>query len=415
MTDLTRTLIDFSRPDNSPVPLLVDGSPFEFYSATLSIHGIEDQLASTAALSEAVQIAYLGVGLLGAVLVLLMVAGVIVGRLSLTRLILTLATVWAASMMLTGAVAWQRSESPGIAAISVMIGWIMILTGLALLLARFIPAPAAITGTALTVAAFTIDAALGGALQPGSLLNSRPIFGLRWYGFGNVTFASYATAGLILAGYVAHRLLLARRRKAAVVAVAAIGLGIVICEGWPTMGSDFGGVIALSPAVLWLVLALSGVPLTWPRLLIIGGSTVVAVGAISVLDWARGPDRRSHLGNFIQRIIDGDALDVVSRKAVAAYHSLTGPLGIGALIIGIGCWVVIFRYALPLVRQQFSTIDPVLIALIGTAILGALVNDGGGSVWLTVTAYTTVTVAWFCADYGVRRGWTIRPPSPVRR
>ena len=63
------------------------------------------------------------------------------------------------------------------------------------------------------------------------------------------------------------------------VAVAAIGLGIVICEGWPTMGSDFGGVIALSPAVLWLVLAMSGVRITWPRLLIIAGSAVVARGA----------------------------------------------------------------------------------------------------------------------------------------
>src|SRR4029453_7372356 len=150
--------------------------------------------------------------------------------------------------------------------------------------------PNIIPATALTVAAFTIDAALGGALQPGSLLNSRPIFGLRWYGFGNVTFASYATAGLILAGYVAHRFLLARRRRDAVVAVAAIGMGIVICEGWPTMGSDFGGVIALSPAVLWLVLALSGVRISWLGLLIIGGSAVVAVGLISVLDWARGPD-----------------------------------------------------------------------------------------------------------------------------
>ena len=40
-------------------------------------------------------------------------------------------------------------------------------------------------------------------MQPGSLLNSRPIFGLRWYGFGNVTFAAYATAGLLVAGYVA--------------------------------------------------------------------------------------------------------------------------------------------------------------------------------------------------------------------
>jgi hypothetical protein len=415
LTDLTRTLIDFTRSDNSAVPVAVDGSPFEFYQAALSIEGIEGQLTSSAAPSEAVQIGYLGVGLIGAVLFLIMVAGVIVGRLKITRLILTASTVWLASMMLTGSVPWQRSDSPGVTAVAVMIGWVVILTAGALLLARSVPAPAAVTGAALTVAALTVDAALGGAMQPGSLLNSRPIFGLRWYGFGNVTFSSYASAGLILAGYVAHRFLVAGRRRAAVVAVAAIGFGIVICEGWPTMGTDFGGVITLTPAVIWLILALSGVRLTWPRRVIIGGSAVVAVAVISVLDWARGPDRRSHLGNFIQRIIDGDALDVVSRKAVAAYHSLTGPLGIGALIIGIGCWVVIFRYAMPLVRQQFSTIHPVLIALLGTAILGAMVNDGGGSVWLTVTAYSTVTIAWFCADYAVRSGWTIGPASAGRR
>ena len=43
------------------------------------------------------------------------------------------------------------------------------------------------------------------------------------------------------------------------------------------MGSDFGGVIALTPAVLWLMLALSGVRMTWLRLLAIGGSAVLAV------------------------------------------------------------------------------------------------------------------------------------------
>ena len=46
---------------------------------------------------------------------------------------------------------------------------------------------------------------------------------------------------------------------------------MVICEGWPTMGADFGGVIALTPAVLWLLLRLSGVRITWPKCWLIGG------------------------------------------------------------------------------------------------------------------------------------------------
>ena len=86
------------------------------------------------------------------------------------------------------------------------------------------------------------------------------------------------------------------------------------------MGSDFGGVIALTPPLLWLLLVLSGVKITWLRLLALGGAAVVAIGLISGLDWLRGPDRRSHLGNFVQRILDGDALDVVARKAVASWR-----------------------------------------------------------------------------------------------
>ena len=94
-----------------------------------------------------------------------------------------------------------------------------------------------------------------------------------------------------------------------------LGLGVVVCEGWPSMGSDFGGVIALMPALVWLVFALSGTRVGWLKLLLVGASAVVAITAISVLDWRRGPDRRSHLGNFVQRVIDGDAIDVVARKA----------------------------------------------------------------------------------------------------
>ena len=112
------------------------------------------------------------------------------------------------------------------------------------------------------------------------------------------------------------------------------------------MGSDFGGVIALTPAVLWLMLALSGVRMTWLRLLAIGGSAVLAVALISVLDWFRGPDRRTTWA-IVQRIIDGDALDVISRKAVASADTIASIVGVGALLIGVVSWIVIFRYVVP--------------------------------------------------------------------
>jgi hypothetical protein len=248
---------------------------------------------------------------------------------------------------------------------------------------------------------------LGAVMQPGSMLNSRPIFGLRWYGFGNVTFAAYASTGLFLAGYLAHRCLATGKRAAAVATVGVIGFGMVICQGWPSMGSDFGGVMALTPAVLWLMLALSGVKITWPKLLAIVGLTVLAVGMISVLDWQRGPDRRSHLGNFVQRILDGDALDVISRKAVAAAETIASPLGIGSLLIGVLLWIVILNYVVPRVAPDFGTVRSTLVAILIVAILGTLLNDGGVSVWLTATAEVTVVMGWFFLDWAERSDWAI--------
>ena len=269
-------------------------------------------------------------------------------------------------MMLAGSVQWECSASPLLSLAPVVVlgrpgrGATPRSGGSRI--------PTAIVASGLTVAAFTADAALGGPMQPGSLLNSRPIFGLRWYGFGNATFAAYATTGLLLAGYVAHRLIAGGRRQAALAVVAAIGFGMVICEGWPSMGTDFGGVIALTPPVLWLVLVLSGIRITRLRL-IAGWRGRPRDRADLRPRLGRGPDRRSHLGNFVQRIIDGDALDVVARKAVASWATIANPWGssrsFSASPYGSwpsGSWG-------PQARDEFSTLGPVVHAVMAMGVL----------------------------------------------
>lgn len=413
LTDLTRTLVDHDRPAGSPPPSTVDGSPLAVVPAALTLPAVEEHLAAVAALSDAAPVGYLGLGACGAVLFVLLVVSLLRRRWLLPRVILTFGTVLPASMMLTGSVPWPRADHPGVALVVAVLAWSGVLTAAALLLGRRLAVPAAVVGSALAVTAFTVDAALGGPMQPGSMLNSRPLYGLRWYGFGNVTFAAYASAALLLAGFVAHRLRGAGHPRAAVVATAVIGFGVVVCEGWPTMGSDFGGVVALTPPVLWLLLVLASVRLTWPRLLVVGVSAVVAVTAISVLDWSRGPDRRSHLGNFVQRVLDGDAVDVVSRKAVASAETVLAPAGLVCLVVGVALWVLVLRWALPVLEEDVTTLRPVLLAALATAVLGTVLNDGGISVWLTVTGVVAITVAWFCVDHVQREGWPARGVAPV--
>jgi hypothetical protein len=403
LTDLTRTLIEFGGPTS---PAAVDGSPFAIYDANLTVDGIDAKISSVAALSNAAPIGYLTLGLMAAALVVIMVISALRAQFRLPKLILIPFGITPAAMVLTGALPWQYSNSPGLFVSVLVTAWLVILTALALLVGRIAQIPNIIAATALNVATFTIDAALGAVMQPGSLLNSRPIFGLRWYGFGNVTFAAYATSGLLLAGYIAHRCLATDRRAAAIAAVGTIGFGVVICEGWPSMGSDFGGVIALTPAVLWLMLALSGIRITWPKLLAIGFAAVLAVAVISVLDWLRGPDRRTHLGNFVQRIIDGDALDVISRKAVASAETIVSIMGIASLLIGIVLWIVILKYVVPRISGDFTTLRSTCHAVLIVAILGTMLNDGGISVWLTATAEITAVMGWFFFDWAQRNDWT---------
>jgi hypothetical protein len=414
LTDLTRTLIDFGAPGGQP-PTTVDGAPFAVMDASMTIDGITAKINSVAALSDAAPGGYLILGVSGFLVVAASVIMLLRRRLAAALTIMTLPMVLPAAMMLAGSVHWERSASPVVVLGCVVLGWWLVLGAAALVLGRGLRIPTAIAAAALTVAAFTVDAALGAPMQPGSLLNSRPIYGLRWYGFGNVTFAAYATNGLLLAGYVAHRLITGGRPRLALVGVAAIGFGVVICEGWPSMGTDFGGVIALTPAVLWLLFSLSGLRLTGPKLLLIAGAAVLAIGAISFLDWRQGPDQRSHLGNFVQRIIDGDALDVVVRKAVASAETIISPLGIGSLVIGIPLWILIFRYALPLLEQEFTTLRPCLQSILITAVLGTLLNDGGISVWLSVTAVVTLSMAWFVVAAAAREGWTVADLRATRR
>ncbi|HEV2929411.1 MAG TPA: hypothetical protein VGW74_12025, partial [Propionibacteriaceae bacterium] len=395
LTDLTRTLVDFGAGEPAAKAPAIDGSPLAVERAALTVDDIREHLAAVAALSDTIPGAYRVLGSLGALVVAVGVIGAVRRDARLVRAAATVGSALPGAMLLTGAVPWEYSDKPLLTLSLTVTGAWAVLAAAAFGIGRLLAVPPVIVASALAVAAFTADAALGAPLQSGSLLNSRPIHALRWYGFGNSTFAAYATTGLLLAGYIAHRLLAAGQRRAAVLAVALIGFGMVICEGWPTMGSDFGGVLALTPPVIWLVLVLSGITITPLRLLAVGGAAVVAVGLISVLDWARGPDRRSHLGNFVQRILDGDALDVVSRKAVASVETILSPLGVVAAILGIAVWVLAIRFIVPRASSEFSTLGPVVHAVMATGVLGTVLNDAGIFLWLAATIVLIFPLAYF--------------------
>jgi hypothetical protein len=398
LTDLTATLIAAGRRDVYGRPAPVDGTPFEVETGIVTAAAAQDHLEAVAALSDVALRADAVLGVSGAVLLVILIVSFTARRFAVARPILGWGTILPATMLLTGAVPWNETGWPVLVLLAALAGWGIALTVVVFAAAKRLNVPFAVVGAAVTVAAFTVDAALGGVMEPGSMLNSRPVNGGRWYGFGNVTFAVYAAATLVLIGYLAHWLRARGYRRAAVVTVAVIGLGVVICEGWPSMGADFGGVIALTPPLLWLLLVLADIPITWPKLVGAAGSALLLVAAISWLDWRRGPSARTHLGAFFQRVLDGDAFNIIIRKAVAAAGSIISPLGMGSVFVGLVVWVLLFRRLLPALRTEFTTVHTVAVAALGVAILGTALNDGGITIWYTLTLAFTVTVSALWVD-----------------
>lgn len=228
----------------------------------------------------------------------------------------------------------------------------------------------------------TVDGVTGTVLQQGSVFGITPTSGARYFGFGNTTFGAYAAAALVLAGALAVGGRAVGRRRAGLVAAVVVAVLSVLVDGWPTFGADFGGALTLVLAFAVLLLPLTSVGLTPRRVVVALGAAVAVVAVVAVVDWAR-PGRSTHLGLFVQRIIDGDALDVVGRKAAGAWATVDQPAGAAAAVVClVVCAVLVgpdrWRPAvLHRLYDEWDGLRATLRAVVVAAVAGSLVNDSG--------------------------------------
>jgi hypothetical protein len=251
-------------------------------------------------------------------------------------------------------------------------------------LGRFALGPMAVV-SAVTVVVLAADVMTGSRLQLSSLMGLQPVVGGRFYGMGNPTFALFATAALLLATAVSSWLVLAGRRREAAIAVVAIGGFAVVVDAAPFWGADGGGPPALVPGVAYLAFAVLGVPMTWRRWATVAAGVVGLLTVIAVADWLRAPSSRTHLGRFVQSVIDGDAVDIVTRKVEQNWQlfllnfplTLLIPMALVFLTVILArptSWGsrVLHRWA-----DQAPTLKSGLVALLITMTIGFLANDSG--------------------------------------
>ena len=236
----------------------------------------------------------------------------------------------------------------------------------------------------ITALVLAVDVITGSRLQIASLMGLPPLVAGRFYGLGNMQFALLASGSLMLAVAVADHFLQRGRRWWAVAAVSVIGLATVVVDGTPGLGSDFGGPPAIIPAFTLMALLVAGVRITWKRIAMIGLGTALAVVLISLGDWLRPPEARTHLGRFAQTVLDGGALQVISRKASANWRILTSSfltvlLPFAAVFVGFYLMRPM-AWGAPALQRTYEASPALrhgLVALMVLVTIGALVNDSG--------------------------------------
>ncbi|HEU5157355.1 MAG TPA: hypothetical protein VFU43_10190 [Streptosporangiaceae bacterium] len=305
--------------------------------------------------------------------------------LAATRMVALAAAAAPVASYLANVVPWWRSAHPAPTLMMCVLTAMASVTALALAGPwRRSPIAPALVIAGVTALVLGLDVLTGSHLQLNSLMGYTALVGGRYYGFGNIAFAVFATSAILAAAWLAEWPLRAGRRAAAVALVIAAGLATAALDGWPAWGSDFGGVLAIVPGTAVLAFLLAGrriSPLT------MGAIAVVAVGAVLAIAFAdslRGATEQTHLGRFWDQLLDGTAWGVIGRKVVAMLYSLRywqfTVIAVGALCFLFLVLARPLRWRAAVLADAYArvpTLRPALISALTTAVVGMLVNDSG--------------------------------------
>jgi hypothetical protein len=257
------------------------------------------------------------------------------------------------------------------------------------------PRVALVAVLALVIGVLVGDVMTGSRLSLSAAFGYSPTGNSRLYGISNYSFGQVAAASCLLAGLLAAT---STGRRARLGAVGLLVATLVVI-GMPIWGSDVGGILAFTPAILlFAVLVVRGrVRL---RGLVVGGLvTLGAVTAFGLLDLARPPEQRAHLGRLFERVADeglGPLLSIVERKLLANLRVTTTSFWVAAIPIAVAFIVFLARYpSRPLdgLRARIPTLGAGLAAAAVAAVLGSAANDSGaivGGVTLLVVAASLV-------------------------
>lgn len=241
---------------------------------------------------------------------------------------------------------------------------------------------------ALVIVLAVVAGVIVGDVVTGSRLSLSAAFGYsptgnsRLYGVSNYSYGQLATPALLGAAWLAA---VRPGRSGRVLAVGLL-LATLVVLGVPTWGSDVGGVLALTPAALVFGLVLWGRRIRLRSLVLAGLATAAAIIAFGLLDLARPPGDRAHLGRLFERVGEdglGPLLSLVERKLAANLQVSTESLWVAAIPISLALWAYLSRYPTKpyqRLKGELVTLPAALTAALVAAVLGSALNDSGAIV-----------------------------------
>jgi hypothetical protein len=286
-----------------------------------------------------------------------------------------------------------RSSTVGYVAVIVLVA--VLVGAVCTAIERRRPGTGALVAVGATVGLVAIDVLLGAPLQVNSIFGYSVAVAGRFAGLGNLAFALFGSATVVLAALIVDR----RGRPGVAVAVGLLA-AVVVLEGLPMLGADVGGVLSMVPAFGITALLLVDRRVGLRELAVLGTVTGLAVLSFAFIDAAR-PDRaQTHLARLAQHVLDarwGPFFDSLTRRWQASFGGtdLAGWVMVTAIIVITALYVVLVlqRQAGPQAPPRHGPAVAAAAGLGVLALVGLVANDSSIAVPATMLIVIVPVVA----------------------
>lgn len=250
------------------------------------------------------------------------------------------------------------------------------------------PGWGAVAACASIVGLILIDLAVGAPLQLNTTFGYSVAVAGRFTGLGNLAFALFGSATIVLAALLADR-----AGARGVRAALALMVVVVLVEGLPMLGADVGGVLSMVPAFGVTALILTGRRVRLREVVALAALTGLVLFAFALVDAARPDEVQTHLARLVDHVLDG-RWEMFSKNLGRRWQASLGGAELAGWITVGAAMVLALLYAVAVALGRMGPRAtrplrdrPTLAAVMGLAVLGVVglvANDSSVAVPLTM-------------------------------